>query len=834
MTDKNRTDEKLFNYIFLNRKNRVAFVDTKVGGDLFVSKNITSDSLKVTKIGYDKDGNDFSGSAKFTDLSATTLDIFGDTHIYGNLLVDTIIKRTVTEVDIDISGNLELMNNLDISGQLTAKNGIDLSGIIGKNSIDNVVIGQNEPNRAFFTDLNSVNFTTTTFNAGTFGYDVSGKGAFTDLSAQNFAIFNNLSIGGDNTDGTVSSNGQNALNLKTGDINTSSIKINNDSNSNIELLNHGAGSIVVGSGSYRGVITTNQTQNLLLNTNSGIDSGSIKIVTGTNGNINLSPNGLGSIILGDGNNNPSLSTLGSKNLILNTNNNTSSTEIIINSGTIGNVNLKHNTNGMIIIGNGSTSGKISTSGTYNLELSTYSGNTSSSKIIINNGSDGNINLTTKGLGKILIGDGTNAGEITTNLSQNLVLSTNSGTDSGSITINHGTNGDLILNPSTNGKVIIPDGINDFDIASHDGTNGLKLSGILVTSTAAELNLLNTAGPGVINANKAVIYTSDGNLNFNQLMLSGVVVNSTATELNYLSGSSPGTVGFSKAVIYSNAGVINADKFQISGNDITSSAAEINLIDGSLPGTILNERAVIYDSNGKISCESIFIRDSTSNLVEVTSSAVELNLLEGSSAGNIVSSKGVIYNNSGEILANTIIAGNGSSTGILKSNGTNDVRLETGNSTTGSITIVNGVNGNIVMTPNGSGKISTSSEIATSGLVNSTNVSTSNLLIKTGGSITQNTSKSTTVVLNSRSGKITMNNSPLNSGTVVSFTVNNNTILEGDVVIVNHVGGGTFGSYVVQANSNSASTSFQITVRNISTENLSEGLILQFVIITATI
>ena len=40
-----------------------------------------------------------------------------------------------------------------------------------------------------------------------------------------------------------------------------------------------------------------------------------------------------------------------------------------------------------------------------------------------------------------------------------------------------------------GDVIIPDGAYDFDVASHDGTNGLKLGGTLVTSSAAELNIL---------------------------------------------------------------------------------------------------------------------------------------------------------------------------------------------------------------------------------------------------------------------------------------------------------------------------------------------------------
>lgn len=38
-----------------------------------------------------------------------------------------------------------------------------------------------------------------------------------------------------------------------------------------------------------------------------------------------------------------------------------------------------------------------------------------------------------------------------------------------------------------GAVTIADGTNDFDVASHDGTNGLKLGGVLVAATAAELN-----------------------------------------------------------------------------------------------------------------------------------------------------------------------------------------------------------------------------------------------------------------------------------------------------------------------------------------------------------
>ena len=109
-----------------------------------------------------------------------------------------------------------------------------------------------------------------------------------------------------------------------------------------------------------------------------------------------------------------------------------------------------------------------------------------------------------------------------------------------------------------------------------------------------------------------------------------------------------------------------------------------------------------------------------------------------------------------------------------------------------------------------------------------------LIMSDGGTVSQNTSKSTAVTLNKRSGKITMNNATLNSDTTVSFIVNNNTVKTGDVIIVNHISGGTFGDYIVQAGETVANTSFKISVRNVSGGDLSNTLVLHFVIITATI
>ena len=47
----------------------------------------------------------------------------------------------------------------------------------------------------------------------------------------------------------------------------------------------------------------------------------------------------------------------------------------------------------------------------------------------------------------------------------------------------------VLTANSVGSVTISDGTHDFHIASHDGTNGLRLGGVMVTATAA---LINTA------------------------------------------------------------------------------------------------------------------------------------------------------------------------------------------------------------------------------------------------------------------------------------------------------------------------------------------------------
>lgn len=62
--------------------------------------------------------------------------------------------------------------------------------------------------------------------------------------------------------------------------------------------------------------------------------------------------------------------------------------------------------------------------------------------------------------------------------------------------------------NADGDTIQRDGAYDFNLASHDGTNGLKLGGVLVNASAADLNFTNVAAAGTAEASKAVVVDSN--------------------------------------------------------------------------------------------------------------------------------------------------------------------------------------------------------------------------------------------------------------------------------------------------------------------------------------
>ena len=97
-----------------------------------------------------------------------------------------------------------------------------------------------------------------------------------------------------------------------------------------------------------------------------------------------------------------------------------------------------------------------------------------------------------------------------------------------------------------------------------------------------------------------------------------------------------------------------------------------------------------------------------------------------------------------------------------------------------------------------------------------------------GTVTQATNKATGVTLNSPTGQITLNGAALAADTTVSFTLTNSSITANDVLILNHISGGTAGSYLL--NAQAAAGSASINVRNITAGSLSEAIVICFAVI----
>jgi hypothetical protein len=100
----------------------------------------------------------------------------------------------------------------------------------------------------------------------------------------------------------------------------------------------------------------------------------------------------------------------------------------------------------------------------------------------------------------------------------------------------------------------------------------------------------------------------------------------------------------------------------------------------------------------------------------------------------------------------------------------------------------------------------------------------------GGTVTQGTSKSTGVTLSKLSGAITLHNESLASLAVASFVLTNTNIAAGDVLVLNHISGGTVGAYLL--NAQSAAGSATINVTNITAGALGEAAVIQFAVIKA--
>ena len=173
---------------------------------------------------------------------------------------------------------------------------------------------------------------------------------------------------------------------------------------------------------------------------------------------------------------------------------------------------------------------------------------------------------------------------------------------------------------------------------------------------------------------------DGTLETDALSINGTTVSSTAAELNILDGV---TATASELNIMDGVTSTTAELNILDG--VTASAADINLIDGITNGTVIASKAIITDSNkdisggrnitisgeldaatldisgnadidGTLETDALSINGTTVtstaaelNILDgVTSTTAELNLLDGSTAGTVVASKAVVVDSNKDI------------------------------------------------------------------------------------------------------------------------------------------------------------------------------------------
>jgi len=192
------------------------------------------------------------------------------------------------------------------TGDVAGHRMIDFTGTITGNQIVTIPLDV----QTFYILRNStsgsytVQFKYASGSGSTFTFSATNKGTAIVFAAANDGTNPDviqIQTGGDVVDDTSPQLG--------GDLDVNGNKIVSTSNANIEIEPNGTGNIIldtdqvdIGGGSETGQISSNGAYDLKLVTNSGTNSGYINIVDGANGNQQIYPNGTGLTEIGGGTN----------------------------------------------------------------------------------------------------------------------------------------------------------------------------------------------------------------------------------------------------------------------------------------------------------------------------------------------------------------------------------------------------------------------------------------------------------------------------------------------------------------------------------------------------
>ena len=227
--------------------------------------------------------------------------------------------------------------------------------------------------------------------------------------------------------------------------------------------------------------------------------------------------------------------------------------------------------------------------------------------------------------------------------------------------------------------LVYDGSGSLDLVEFSaGSIGLKLAGTLVTSTAAELNLLDTAAAGSVVNSKAVIYDGGGHVNATQLSssfgitgsaltLGGTAVGSSASDLNLPQGMAQSTgTALASAFVALDAdksvtGISNltASFFSGDGSGLSNITADANGSDTQVQfnqnGEFAGDSGLLYNGSGSLDLAEADGSGIGLKLAGtlVTATAAELNYVDIASLGTAAASKALVADASANLDASAI-------------------------------------------------------------------------------------------------------------------------------------------------------------------------------------
>jgi hypothetical protein len=368
--------------------------------------------------------------------------------------------------------------------------------------------------------------------------------------------------------------------------------------------------VQIGDGSTLGTLTTGGAGNLRINTNSGTNSGEILLANGVGGDIQISPNSSGRVLLnsdvvrvGDSNVAATITTNGTGNLLLNTNSGTSSGSITIAQGANANITIEPNGTGDVLLnadtvrlGDAGGIATITTNGGAGLAIQP-GGSGSGAFLSVGAGANAGVNFYSIGTGQVdfQTNNGLGAGfsatptglsftapnsisfisvannltfqstitrvgktdqnsTITSAGTGNLTINTNAGTNAGSIVLNQGTNANIAITPNGTGKIVLDGQAWPKNSATAGSVLSYGAGGVLIWSNPNSLEF----SSGLTQFQDDTTPTLGGNLNVNNYP---IVNNQTNGDIK-LNPNGTGKVKLSN-IAYPNT---NGSQGQVLGTD----------------------------------------------------------------------------------------------------------------------------------------------------------------------------------------------------------------------------------------------------------------------------